>query len=170
MGNCFSFFFKNFDKRDSNELYNVDKPHKPEVLRRSIEEIPGNKPRPLFERTDTPVRFELPRPPTSSSNTLLLKVASVNLNISENGKSHETWNYDWMEKGKDSRLIIRRGQSFTLTVSISRPFDSKKDIISLIFTCAGRPIPKRDNGHDENRYYALATKFIARSEPFIGQN
>ncbi|XP_065575460.1 annulin-like [Artemia franciscana] len=145
MGNCFSFFFKNLDKRDSNELDNVDKPHKPEVLRRSIEEIPGNKPRPLFERTDIPVRFELPRPPTSSSNTLLLKVTSVNLNISENGKSHETWNYDWMEKGKDSRLIIRRGQSFTLTVSISRPFDSKKDIISLIFTCADavNPSPSR---------------------------
>jgi len=68
------------------------------------------------------------------------------------------------------KLLITDHKKTKAVVLLHKENKRHSHLFDYITFFLGRPIPKRDNGHDENRYYALATKFIARSEPFIGQN
>ena len=57
-----------------------------------------------------------------------LKAESVDLNITENRKDHHTDEYE------HEKLIIRRGQPFTLNITFNRPVNTDEDDIILQFT------------------------------------
>eukprot|EP00918_Siedleckia_nematoides_P033728 GHVU01073272.1.p1 GENE.GHVU01073272.1~~GHVU01073272.1.p1 ORF type:complete len:769 (-),score=118.27 GHVU01073272.1:951-3257(-) len=69
----------------------------------------------------------------------VLKVESVNFNIAENTAAHYTNQYEITEErevdGKkiEPQLVIRRGQSFDITITFDRAFNQDKDEIKLIF-------------------------------------
>ena len=54
-----------------------------------------------------------------------LKTESVDLNITENRKDHHTDEYE------HEKLIIRRGQPFTLNITFNRPVNKDDDDIIL---------------------------------------
>ena len=56
----------------------------------------------------------------------VFKVVEVDLNIFSNKFRHNTMDY----KGKRN-LIVRRGQTFTMKVTLDQPFDKDNDVIRL---------------------------------------
>ena len=66
-----------------------------------------------------------------------LKVLSVDILVSENGKDHNTYDYELMERSTGANLVIRRGQPFHLLLKLNRNFDSASDAVSFIFIVAG---------------------------------
>jgi hypothetical protein len=64
-------------------------------------------------------------------------VKEVDLLVAENGPLHHTEQYDVMEREKDPLLVIRRGQVFCVSITLSRAFNVDKDAVSFIFTVNG---------------------------------
>ena len=52
--------------------------------------------------------------------------------LEENGTNHRTSEYDVMEK--ETSLVVRRGQEFTVVIIFNRPYDKTKDDVKLLFT------------------------------------
>lgn len=75
----------------------------------------------------TSLYFEEPVPPVKPD----LTVENVDLNISTNSKEHHTNEYSISEEGRG--LIVRRGQTFDITVEVNRDYDVKKDDVKLVF-------------------------------------
>ncbi|KAI0217047.1 Protein-glutamine gamma-glutamyltransferase K [Lamellibrachia satsuma] len=63
----------------------------------------------------------------------LLKAVSVDFHIQENKRAHHTADYDMTE------LIVRRGQSFDITVAFNRPYNELFDTVLLQFATGSRP-------------------------------
>ena len=74
---------------------------------------------------------------TDEGGKSALKVALVDILIAENGKEHNTYDYEMMERPTGANLVVRRGQPFHLLLKLNRNFDPATDAISLIFTVAG---------------------------------
>ncbi|XP_046364579.2 protein-glutamine gamma-glutamyltransferase E-like isoform X1 [Haliotis rufescens] len=67
-----------------------------------------------------------------------LHVTNLDLNISENTKQHHTDMYECTEvRGqKEAELVVRRGQTFLITITFNRPYDIDKNDITLLFSLA----------------------------------
>lgn len=78
-----------------------------------------------------------------------LRVHSLDLCLDRNGLEHHTEKFDAMHRnssGLASNLVIRRGQPFRLIISFNRPFDSRRDSISFIFTLRDDANPNHGHG------------------------
>lgn len=62
---------------------------------------------------------------------------SVDILISENGRAHNTYDYEMMERPVGANLVIRRGQPFNLLLKLNRNFDATTDAVSFILIVAG---------------------------------
>ncbi|XP_046549199.1 coagulation factor XIII A chain-like [Haliotis rubra] len=67
-----------------------------------------------------------------------LHVTNLDLNISENTKQHHTDMYECTEvRGhKGAELVVRRGQTFFITITFDRPYDIARNDITLLFSLA----------------------------------
>ncbi|XP_067007547.1 annulin [Anabrus simplex] len=94
----------------------------------------------------------LPKPPSTvepsdvEGQLEVLVVRSVDLCLSENGLHHHTSQFDLMEREKDPRLIVRRGQDFKISITLSRAYNAEKDAISFIFTVVDAEKPSYGQG------------------------
>ena len=64
-------------------------------------------------------------------------VKMVDLLVAENGPLHHTEQFDVMEREKEPQLVVRRGQMFTISITLSRAYSADKDAVSFIFTVYG---------------------------------
>ena len=64
-------------------------------------------------------------------------VKAVDLLVAENGPLHHTEQFDVMEREKDPQLVVRRGQMFAVSITLSRAYSADKDAVSFIFTVYG---------------------------------
>jgi hypothetical protein len=67
----------------------------------------------------------------------VISVKEVDLLVAENGPLHHTEQYDVMEREKDSQLVVRRGQAFSVSITLSRTYNADNDAVSFIFTVHG---------------------------------
>ncbi|XP_064611094.1 hemocyte protein-glutamine gamma-glutamyltransferase-like [Liolophura sinensis] len=88
------------------------------------------------------------RPPEDEMRQIL-QVKGVDLHIAENTKAHHTDKYEQTEDrktddGKDesAELVVRRAQTFDLTLTFDRPFQADGDNIQLIFQIGTMPRPQ----------------------------
>ncbi|XP_071092226.1 protein-glutamine gamma-glutamyltransferase K-like [Haliotis cracherodii] len=89
--------------------------------------LPGNKEE-EYERAEV----------TEADLAAKLHVTNLDLNISENTKQHHADMYECTEvRGqKEAELVVRRGQSFLITITFDRPYDIDKNDITLLFSLA----------------------------------
>ena len=64
-------------------------------------------------------------------------VKVVDLLVTKNGPLHHTEQFDVMEREKEPQLVVRRGQMFTISITLSRAYSADKDAVSFIFTVYG---------------------------------
>ncbi|XP_071092235.1 annulin-like isoform X1 [Haliotis cracherodii] len=64
-----------------------------------------------------------------------LHVTAVDLHFDENAKEHHTDMYACAKEseGRHAELVLRRGQEFKMTITFDRPYDIKKNDITLMF-------------------------------------
>ncbi|XP_037795328.1 annulin-like [Penaeus monodon] len=74
-----------------------------------------------------------------------LSIKNFDLMTKENGIPHHTNEYELMEREKP-RLVVRRGQAFSITLSTNKAMDSEKDKLSLVFTVADAKSPSFGSG------------------------
>ena len=67
----------------------------------------------------------------------MVYVKVVDLLVAENGPLHHTEQFDVMEREKEPQLVVRRGQMFTISITLSRTYSADKDAVSFIFTVYG---------------------------------
>lgn len=60
-----------------------------------------------------------------------LIIEDIDLNILTNSRNHHTNEYDISENYRD--LVIRRGQTFDITIEFNKEYDPKKDVLKLVF-------------------------------------
>jgi hypothetical protein len=65
-------------------------------------------------------------------------VKAVDLLVAENGPLHHTEQFEVTEREKDPQLVVRRGQVFTVSITLSRAYSDDKDAVSFIFTVHGK--------------------------------
>lgn len=68
----------------------------------------------------------------------ILIIREIDPCIEENGINHFTDRYELMRRKIETKLVVRRGQSFKLILKLSRKYDHEKDGISFIFTADGK--------------------------------
>lgn len=78
--------------------------------------------------------------PRRSGPLSVVSVLGVDLCVAENGAIHNTSRFELMARGRDSRLVVRRGQAFALVLALSRPFLRHRDAVSFIFSVVGKPL------------------------------
>ncbi|KAJ8865859.1 hypothetical protein PR048_033382 [Dryococelus australis] len=76
----------------------------------------------------------------------VVSVKAVDLCTTENGPQHHTEQFELMEREKDSRLVVRRGQEFLVRITLSRSYDDKNDAMSFIFTLEDAEKPSYGQG------------------------
>ncbi|XP_012283276.1 annulin isoform X2 [Orussus abietinus] len=77
----------------------------------------------------------------------ILTVVHVDPCIKENGEAHRTSRYELMNRnGKNSRLVVRRGQAFFLNITLAREYRPSTDGISIVFTLDGVKKPQYGHG------------------------
>lgn len=59
-----------------------------------------------------------------------MHVTQVDLQILTNGKTHLTDMYDCVEE--EEKLVVRRGEAFRVTVTLSRPLNTAQDKFRLV--------------------------------------
>ena len=62
----------------------------------------------------------------------MLQVEAVDLRVAENTRKHHTDEYDITE-GPSPKLVVRRGQEFTIQIDFSRPYNTAVDDLRLVF-------------------------------------
>lgn len=62
----------------------------------------------------------------------VLQVESMDLRVAENVQKHHTDQYDITE-GLSPKLVVRRGQQFTIQIDFSRPYKTAVDDLRLVF-------------------------------------
>ncbi|XP_074644521.1 coagulation factor XIII A chain-like [Tubulanus polymorphus] len=116
-------------------------------FRKSIRRTFGGRPQNLYSRRaqlpdhlileETRARDHDDDKPTTSKVDGLMKTIHVDLHVAENRTAHHTSEYEL------ENLIIRRGQSFSLTTTFDRDFDKTKDKVILQFVTSNRPKPSK---------------------------
>ena len=62
----------------------------------------------------------------------VLQVEAVDLRVAENTRRHHTDEYD-ITQGPSPKLVVRRGQEFTIQIDFSRPYNTAVDDLRLVF-------------------------------------
>lgn len=75
--------------------------------------------------------------PESKETQDILIIRSIDPCIKENGDSHHTSKYDVCNRQIDPQLVVRRGQTFSLDITLNRPYNDQKDMMSFIFSVEG---------------------------------
>ncbi|XP_045587837.1 annulin isoform X2 [Procambarus clarkii] len=91
-----------------------------------------------------PVDRPKPITPEYTEDAEFLVVKEFNLVSGDNGGLHHTSQYELMEREKP-RLVIRRGQEFTIVLVTNHTMDKDKDKLSLVFTVADAKNPNFGN-------------------------
>ncbi|XP_049802797.1 annulin isoform X1 [Schistocerca nitens] len=73
-------------------------------------------------------------------------VKEVDVLLAENGDAHRTRQYELMDREKEPRLVVRRGQPFAVSVTLSRPYNPDIDAISFVFTVEDAEKPSYGQG------------------------
>lgn len=68
----------------------------------------------------------------------ILIIRDIDPCIKENGSFHHTSRYEVMQQKFYPKLVVRRGQSFQLDITLNRPYDKKRDGVSFIFFVDGK--------------------------------
>nr|CAD7194805.1 unnamed protein product [Timema douglasi] len=76
----------------------------------------------------------------------VVTVKEVDLCLAENGPPHHTEKYELMEREKDPKLVVRRGQQFVMRITLSRGYNPEKDAVSFIFTVVDAEKPNYGQG------------------------
>ncbi|XP_068902625.1 annulin isoform X2 [Tenebrio molitor] len=63
-----------------------------------------------------------------------------------NGISHHTSKFEMMNRQFEPQLVVRRGQSFRLDITLNRPYNEEKDGVSFIFTVDDDEKPNYGHG------------------------
>lgn len=99
-----------------------------------------------------PEPVDLPKPVTPIYNEgavefekEYLAVKSFDLAIAKNSTEHHAAEYELVERA-EPRLVVRRGQEFTIILQTNRLYDAEKDKLSLVFTVADAKKPNFGNG------------------------
>lgn len=96
---------------------------------------------PKVETEDRPK----PVTPVYNDRADYLAVKDFDLRTAENGSLHHTSQYELMERKEDPRLVVRRGQEFTIVLNTNKAMDKEKDKISLVFTVTDAKSPSFGN-------------------------
>ncbi|KAK8749209.1 hypothetical protein OTU49_015733 [Cherax quadricarinatus] len=93
-----------------------------------------------------PDSVDRPKPltPEYSDDADFLVVKDFDLTTGENGSSHHTSSYHLMQ-GDHPRLVLRRGQEFTIKLTTNQEMDKEKDKLSLVFTVVDAKSPNFGN-------------------------
>lgn len=67
------------------------------------------------------------KPPVSQD----LQVEDIDFNVYNNSKNHVTDEYHISETARD--LVVRRGQTFDITIAFNKKYDPKQDDLKLVF-------------------------------------
>ncbi|XP_048253551.1 protein-glutamine gamma-glutamyltransferase E-like [Haliotis rufescens] len=96
----------------------------------------------------TKPKAEIPPVPKTELATKL-HVTGVDLHIADNTKTHNTDMYECTQDRvsgdtkKKARLVLRRGQEFTMTIQFDRAYDIKKNDITFDFSLGGEDEDKQ---------------------------
>ncbi|KAK6174754.1 hypothetical protein SNE40_017972 [Patella caerulea] len=101
-----------------------------------------------LDDTDPFAPFQPPLPvvPLSNNETNeILSVQKINFHIGENCRLHHTSEFDITQSDDtpNPQLVVRRGQSFDITVTFNRPYDKSKDDLRLVFQAGKAPIESK---------------------------
>lgn len=72
-------------------------------------------------------------------NAESLKIVDIELNVAQNTKEHHCDEYDITRDTDDTgkyqtpKLVVRRGQSFDITLCLNRPYNKDTDKVALQF-------------------------------------
>ncbi|XP_017284224.1 protein-glutamine gamma-glutamyltransferase K [Kryptolebias marmoratus] len=99
----------------------------------------------------------------SDLNELLLKVKSIDLMSSKSGENRTEHHTDLYQGDK---FIIRRGQTFQMWITLSRPFDPQSDTLHLVLKTGPLPSVSKEthvivpvvNGLEDGRWEAAVVK------------
>lgn len=67
----------------------------------------------------------------------MLKILKVDLRYVDNGKKHHTDKYDLMSRDENQRLVVRRGQDFSIDIHFDRNFNEDRDGVSFVISIGG---------------------------------
>ena len=84
--------------------------------------------------------------PPSHCHSGILAVREWGLQVAENGAAHHTEQYHVMKADKP-RLVVRRGQPFTLVLHTSKAYKEDLHKISLVFSVNGEMRQRMYNYH-----------------------
>ena len=78
----------------------------------------------------------------------MIIVRSVDLCIEDNGLKHHTERYDSMQRNshENAKLVVRRGESFRVRLTLNRPYSRSTDLISFVFTMENAEKPSHGHG------------------------
>ncbi|CAG9826107.1 unnamed protein product [Diabrotica balteata] len=76
----------------------------------------------------------------------ILIIRNIDPCIKANGAFHHTSRYEVMEREYYPQLVVRRGQSFQLDITLNRPYDEKRDGVSFIIFLDGEERLSHGNG------------------------
>ncbi|XP_069105715.1 annulin-like [Argopecten irradians] len=87
-------------------------------------------------------KWEEPPPRLSRMS---LDVNDVKFNFRDDLVTHHTNEYELTQRrpGKDAFLVVRRGQTFQMTLTCDRPYDPRKDELRIIFSTGSTPQPTK---------------------------
>lgn len=77
------------------------------------------------------------KPPVSQD----LQVEDIDFNVYNNSKNHVTDEYHISETARD--LVVRRGQTFDITIAFNKKYDPKQDDLKLVFLAGENPSPPK---------------------------
>lgn len=84
---------------------------------------------------------ELREPEKDEEVNKKFHVNKVDLNIKSNTEDHHTDKYMCTKRKKDPDLVIRRGQSFKMTITFDRPYNNDQNEILFTFKTGKSPRP-----------------------------
>ncbi|KRY47601.1 Annulin [Trichinella britovi] len=113
--------------------------------------------------------FPDPVEPPTKKSPLELKLAD--LHIERNSISHHTVDFNIVQRDKDKKLVVRRGQPFEISVSFYRDVDYEVDELKLVFEIGPQPtvanstkvviilpLQEGSNNRSAELWYAKVTK------------
>lgn len=86
------------------------------------------------------VESETDGEPTVEEQPDILIIRDIDPCIQRNGTEHHTDRFEVMNREFEPLLVVRRGQSFYLDITLSREYDPERDGVSFIFTVDGKQI------------------------------
>ncbi|XP_059179199.1 hemocyte protein-glutamine gamma-glutamyltransferase-like [Physella acuta] len=97
----------------------------------------------------------------------ILKVVSVDLQIPTNSKKHNTHKYDLCRAVANPKLVVRRGQPFTIQVEFTKEYDANTDDLRIAFEAGDTPLESKGTSvqfilSDEDRPKEWGAKIVSQ--------